>query len=350
VLFNGHLQTIWALLEPQSNPTYYLRRLFVQEDKAQEGVFAVDFVTDAFEEDGSEIAPGTMYCTDDAFQSMPSDDSHPMVVILHGLCGGSHELYLRHVLAPLLSREEKWEACVLISRGCAGTPIRGGGIYHARLTCDLRQTIGWLQRTFPNRPLFAVGFSMGASILTRYIAEEGQSCALRAAVVVSNPWNLEVCALHMQRTLFGRLIYSPFMAFNLMKIFWRNASAIASVAEIDMRKAKQIKYIHEFDRYIQCPSWKFRTETEYYRQSSSSNSVLDVAVPFLAINANDDPITGSEGIPRQEFLQSKYAVLCTTSQGGHLGWVQNNGKRWYASLVTGFLSEMYYLDTGGSSG
>ena len=126
---------------------------------------------------------------------------------------------------------------------------------------------------------------MGASILTRYVAEEGHECAFKGVVVVSNPWNLEVCALHLQRSILGRLIYSPVMASNLMGIFWRNAAKIVSRCNIDLHKAKQVKYIHEFDRYIQCPTWGFRTETEYYRRASSSSSVLDVKVPFLAINA-----------------------------------------------------------------
>lgn len=86
-----------------------------------------------------------------------------MVVVLHGLSGGSHEIYLRHVLKPLA--EAGWEGCVVNSRGCAGSGITTGLLYNARATWDVRQVVEWLRERFPNRPLFGVGFSLGANIL-----------------------------------------------------------------------------------------------------------------------------------------------------------------------------------------
>lgn len=93
-----------------------------------------------------------------------------MLVALHGLSGGSHELYLRHVIAPLVKSggdgDGGWEACVVNSRGCANSKITTGVLYNARATWDVRQAVGWLRKTFPNRPLFGIGFSLGANILT----------------------------------------------------------------------------------------------------------------------------------------------------------------------------------------
>ena len=87
-----------------------------------------------------------------------------MLVTLHGLSGGSHELYLRHVLEPLF--KAGWEACVVTSRGCAMSKITSGVLYNARSTWDLRQVVKWLRETFPRRPLFGIGYSMGANIMT----------------------------------------------------------------------------------------------------------------------------------------------------------------------------------------
>lgn len=47
----------------------------------------------------------------------------------------------------------------------------------------------------------------------------------------------------------------------------------------------------------------------------------------------DIQIACREAIPYEEFKQNKYAVLCTTSQGGHLAWFQSGGKRWFAKAV-----------------
>ena len=38
-------------------------------------------------------------------------------------------------------------------------------------------------------------------------------------------------------------------------------------------------------------SWGYPTEDAYYRDASSSDSVLAIRIPFLAIAAADDPVT-----------------------------------------------------------
>jgi len=98
-----------------------------------------------------------------------------MLIALHGLSGGSHELYLRHVLSPLVNRQDcvtgevnqkKWEALVVNARGCANSEITSPVLFNARATWDVRQVVRWARETFPNRPLFAVGFSLGGNILS----------------------------------------------------------------------------------------------------------------------------------------------------------------------------------------
>ncbi len=165
-LFNGHLQTMWTVIKSQDVPIYYKRHIFENEDPTYTGTFAVDFVSRPYEGEDDALPPLTTYYTDQEFANIGSSDSKPMLVTLHGLSGGSHELYLRHVLAPLVSEEGGWEACVVNSRGCAHSKITSSILYNARATWDVRQTVRWLRKLFPNRPLFGIGFSLGANILT----------------------------------------------------------------------------------------------------------------------------------------------------------------------------------------
>lgn len=144
-------------------PIYYKRHVFEAEDSAFAGSFAVDFAVEKYEGGDEELPPRTTYYADELVQGLGSLDDKPMLVTLHGLSGGSHEIYLRHVLKPLL--DIGWEACVVNSRGCASSKITTGVLYNARATWDVRQTVKWLRTKFPNRPLFGVGFSLGANIL-----------------------------------------------------------------------------------------------------------------------------------------------------------------------------------------
>lgn len=43
-------------------------------------------------------------------------------------------------------------------------------------------------------------------------------------------------------------------------------------------------------RAVQCPSWGYPTERAYYRDASSVDPLLAIRVPFLAIQAEDDPV------------------------------------------------------------
>lgn len=40
-----------------------------------------------------------------------------------------------------------------------------------------------------------------------------------------------------------------------------------------------------------CPLWGYPTEDAYYRDASSTDAVLAIRIPFLAIHAVDDPVS-----------------------------------------------------------
>lgn len=165
LLFNCHLQTCWTVLTRQNPLVYYKRTILTAEDPAFEGTFTVDFIVPPFEDVDVDPAlpPRTTYFTPDVFESLGKDDDRPMLVTLHGLSGGSHEVYLRHILEPLF--KDGWEACVVNARGCARSEITSNFLFNARATWDIRQVVKWLREIFPRRPLFGIGFSLGGNIL-----------------------------------------------------------------------------------------------------------------------------------------------------------------------------------------
>lgn len=165
ILFNGHVQTIRILLDKPKLPIHYKRWIFQQNNSLFQGEFAVDFVIKPNQDTEDQYPHPTALFTEEEFRNIGSSDSKPMLVVLHGMNGGSDEAYLRRSLMPFVYGGEEWEACVVNSRGCAGTRLGSGLLYNARSTWDLRQVIEWLQQKFPNRSLFALGFSMGANIL-----------------------------------------------------------------------------------------------------------------------------------------------------------------------------------------
>lgn len=114
---------------------------------------------------------------------------------------------------------------------------------------------------------------------------------LKAVVVISNPWNLDTGSLALQRTWLGRELYSRTMGSNMLKLFERHVEQIAKNPKIDVERIRSVKYLHEFDREIQGPTFGYPTETAYYRDSSSADPLLAVRIPLFAINAVDDPVS-----------------------------------------------------------
>lgn len=250
LLFNGHLQTMWTAIHNAGPPIYYKRKIFESHHSVYPGQFTVDFVVSKAqgEKSGSEeeLPERTTYFSEEEFENLGSEDGKPMLVCLHGLTGGSHEVYLREVVAPVTATG--WEACVVNGRGCALSKITTPQLFNARATWDVRQTISYLRTIFPNRPLYAVGFSLGANILTNYVGEEGDRCVLKAAVACSNPWNLEISNVGLQRTWLGLEVYSRTMGGNMMKLYETHKEQILKNEGIDEERVKQCRYLFEFDR------------------------------------------------------------------------------------------------------
>jgi predicted alpha/beta-fold hydrolase len=173
-----------------------------------------------------------------------------------------------------------------------------------------------------------------------YLGEEGAACKLDAAVVVCNPWNLETCNLALQQSWIGLKLYSATMGSSMKGLFERHVEQLSKNPNIDIDKVRKSRYLHEFDRYVQCPSWGYPTEYAYYRDASSTDSVLAVRIPLLSIHAEDDPIAVDTAVPREEIKLNPNIVLCSTSLGGHLSWFELGGDRWFARVATNFLKQM----------
>ena len=137
--------------------------------------------------------------------------------------------------------------------------------------------------------LFATMFRQSDLVL-QYVGEEGPECQFKAAVFLSSPWNLDAGNRALQRTYIGKEIYLRVMGGNMKGLFNQHFDQISKNTQIDLEAVKKVKYLYDFDREVQGPTWGYPTEGAYYRDASSCDAVLAIRVPFLAIHARDDPV------------------------------------------------------------
>lgn len=67
----------------------------------------------------------------------------------------------------------------------AGVKLTSPQLYSAAHTDDIRVALMYISRLYPHAPLLGLGYSLGANVLTRYLAEEGKHSRLVAGLALA---------------------------------------------------------------------------------------------------------------------------------------------------------------------
>jgi len=117
----------------------------------------------------------------------PLDDRHPhpVVLLIHGLTGCQESAHLRISAAHLL--RAGFPVLRINLRGAGPSRALCTQHYHAGRSQDLAHALAELPARIKRRGLVAIGFSLGGSVLVKYLGEAGRGTPLMAAVTVSTP-------------------------------------------------------------------------------------------------------------------------------------------------------------------
>ncbi|KAJ7063282.1 Alpha/Beta hydrolase protein [Mycena amicta] len=336
-LRSGHLQTIYCVTGDftKTDVLQYNRKLL---RVVEGGTIGLDFAP----ADASKVPPEA-----------------PIIVVLHGLSGGSYESYVRSILVPACTPVEQgglgYRAVVVNFRGCAGVPVTSGQMYSAGHTGDIRQALIYISHLYPRAPLLGLGFSLGANVLTRYLAEEGEHSRLASGCTLACPWDLAKNNYVLRYSFLGRF-YSRAMGTNLIKLVQRHSNTLSqypSLAEA-LQRLSNLKnaLLDDFDENFtriaggSPPEFPFPDAQAYYKWASSHDVVDKIRVPFLAINSADDPVV--QHVP--DGGDNGFVVMALTAAGGHLGWFHAgpDGKtqRWITHPVLEWIWHPIYTEDG----
>ncbi|KAG6636449.1 embryogenesis-associated protein EMB8 [Carya illinoinensis] len=322
--WNCHMETIFASFF-RSLPDVRLRRECLRT--RDNGCVALDWVSG----DDRQLPPES-----------------PLLILLPGLTGGSGDSYVRHMLVR--ARSKGWRGVVFNSRGCGDSPVTTPQFYSASFLGDMREVVEHVAARYPKANLYAVGWSLGANILVRYLGQESHTCHLSGAVSLCNPFNLVIADEDFHKGFNN--VYDKALASSLCKIFKKHALLFEDMGgEYNIPLAANAKSVRDFDEGLTRVSFGFKSADDYYSNSSSSDSIKHVRIPLLCIQAANDPIAPSRGIPREDIKENPNCLLIVTPQGGHLGWVAGVeapvGAPWTDPVVMDFLE---HLERGVSKG
>jgi predicted alpha/beta-fold hydrolase len=252
----------------------------------------------------------------------------PRVLLLHGLEGSAHSFHTQG-LALLVARAG-WRGVVLNFRSCARDPAdirrrvrnRRPRLYHSGETTDLALLVRTLASREPATPLYAIGFSLGGSVLLKWLGEVAGGSAIRAAVSISAPYDLAAASRYLERRV-GRFYAAHFMrrlrakALDLVERFPRET------AHIDAERIRAARTFRELDDCVTAPLFGFADAADYYARASAIDALPRIGVPTLCVSSEDDPLFPAEAVARaRDAARGNAAVtFAVTTWGGHTGFV-----------------------------
>lgn len=245
----------------------------------------------------------------------PLPETAPLVLLLHGLEGSARRSYACEIYKQLARRGVR--AAGLNFRSCSGVMNRTQHLYHAGATADVALAMSWLEQRLPGVPKGIVGFSLGGNTLLKYLGEEGTAVPVRAAAVISPPFDLARVA-GVFDTGEGRRYARGFV-----KSLRRKAVVHAREHShaFDLHRVYRARTMREFDEAFTAPLHGFRDAADYYAQSSCRAYLPGVRIPTLVIRALDDPFFASD-IPHALLADNPALLPALTPHGGHVAFAE----------------------------
>ncbi len=252
------------------------------------------------------------------------DPALPRVLVLHGLEGSTRgSSYVTSVLRGAAARG--WGAVALNFRSCGGVDNRLPISYNAGATEDPL----WVLRRLRDEsagPLYAIGFSLGANVLLRLLADQGDAAPVDAAVAISAPFDLSRCADALDR--WDSLTAAYRLRFVLGLRSKAMTKSIRHPGKIDVARIRRSLSLREFDDAVTAPLHGYRGADDYYaRASAGAAAIAALRRPTLLISAADDPMVPATSFPHAAVAGNPLVVAALSPHGGHVGFVAGSVRK-----------------------
>ncbi len=260
--------------------------------------------------------------------------SGPWVCIFHGLAGSIESAYVKAAFKTL--ENAGMRPVFMHWRSCSGEPNRLARSYHSGATDDIHRLIQLVKTRFPDSPVYAIAYSLGANALLKYLGEEHSHCQLSGAVCVCPPLVLHVGAHKLNTGLtriYQRHLITAMRAHHEAKrMRYPDLNLPVATTELDN--------FWKFDNELTAPLHGFKDVHDYYKKNSSRQFLPKIAVPTHIIYALDDPFFTEAVLPAENELSAQ-TTLELSEHGGHVGFIGNaDGKDWLSNRICQILTRL----------
>lgn len=257
----------------------------------------------------------------------PGGTARGTVLLVHGMGGSSESGYMRRTATLALARGR---AVVRMNcRNCGGTEALSRTLYNAAQSDDVGRVLDALTALDFPRPFHAIGFSLGGALVLRYAARAGDASAAHAVVAVNPPVDLEACCRSLERP--ENAVYQLHFTLSLLRML-RRIARIRPLAGPEP-VFRRVRTLRRLDALYTAPDAGFRSAEEYYAGASAAPHLPGLRVPALVISARNDPFIPSRILEPHLHAVSARIRFVLSERGGHLGFWQEPGPRFWAGGV-----------------
>jgi len=248
----------------------------------------------------------------------------PWVCIFHGLAGSINSVYAKAVFAQLETHGMR--PVFMHWRGCSGEPNRLARSYHSGATEDIHFLINLVHQRFPTDRLYAIGYSLGANALLKYLGEQSQRCQLSGAIGVCPPLVLSVGADKLNTG-----ITRGYQRYLLAAMRKHHEAKRERYPNLNLPEAtKALDNFWKFDDALTAPLHGFKDVHDYYTRCSARQYLATIALPTHILYALDDPFFTTDVVPKDSELGASVA-LELSQYGGHVGFIGDTSQQdWLA--------------------
>lgn len=297
----------------------------------------------------------------------------PVVIILHGINNDATFGYIRSLMRSCTDRG--WIACGVNFRGTGNVQLTTPRGYNAGYTGDLRSIVQKIQSRLSdmeNTPIFLVGNSLGANIMTKYLGEEGYSGTLpkcvKGSVSLGNPLRIHSGDVHFPwnmalgmgvKKIFAenwKTMHSMSNCFHFRKAV-KNAMLSPTIGQLDDSMSPFL--IKNDSHFPFSTKIGYIDGEDYWYDSSSSRFIQHVSVPLLVLSSQDDFLVADSVLNSlSKCVCNPNVIVVKTKFGGHLGWQEappsgtfRIGKSWADTAMSDFCASVletnqkYYSDS-----
>jgi len=239
----------------------------------------------------------------------------PIVCLFHGLAGCIESGYATRAFHSLEAAGHR--PVFMHHRGCSGEPNRLSASYHSGHTKDIAKVIALVHERFPGESVTAVGYSLGANALLKYLGETGDASGLDTAVSVCPPLVLATCADTIN-TGFAR-VYQKYLLDLMHQQYAAKQAAYPNLKLPDL--PNDLNTFWKFDDAVTAPLNGFKDVHDYYESCSARQFVPNITTPTHLLYALNDPFFSPVVLPNADETPAN-VQLHTPKFGGHVGFIE----------------------------